>query len=455
MATIIPAIRGTLGNTTFYEATMKVGDLLGAVNPPSDLEEWANHSVEERMQREPNSKRVLNQLAPYLANSPDRFFGSIIVLVWKGSVEFEPVTDWATKIPGAYRGTASKMGFVSIDGGKLVVLDGQHRYLALKEIMAGNVTGEHAAAIVNDEVCVILIEHEDNRKTRRIFNTVNRYAKSTTRGENIITSEDDGYAIVARAMLGPDQYLADKKIGGKDQAMAAWKSNTLSTRSTSLTTLSTVQDSVRLILDANDIGSLPEQTRPSDEDIEHYHELVRQVWEPLLDGIDSYREGLADPKKLPAFRADDAKTSLLHKPAAQLGLIDGILRAMDPDQGGLTIKDAVARANRIEDWSMDTHLWRGIIVKTNGSIDAGREAKRRMADLLVYLLAAENLDDKQKASIWKRFNEARGREVALFLETNGEKGKVEDLPAPVEGDVFTSQQALDLLQVSPAKDKAA
>ena len=44
----------------------------------------------------------------------------------------------------------------------------------------------------------ILIEHEVNMKTRRVFNVVNRYAKQISRGDQIITSEDDGYAIVAR-----------------------------------------------------------------------------------------------------------------------------------------------------------------------------------------------------------------------------------------------------------------
>jgi len=37
MATLIPAIKGKLGTTTFYEATMRVSDLLSSVTPPSDL----------------------------------------------------------------------------------------------------------------------------------------------------------------------------------------------------------------------------------------------------------------------------------------------------------------------------------------------------------------------------------------------------------------------------------
>lgn len=441
MATLIPAIKGQLGNTTFYEATMRVSDLLSSVTPPSDLDEWANMGLEEKMQREPDMNRIRDKLVPYLANNGDRFFGSIIVLIWKGSVDFEPVTEFATKIPAAYKGTAPKMGFVSIDGGKLVVLDGQHRYLALRDIRDGKHVGEGANNIVNDEVCVVLIEHESDMKTRRIFNTVNRYAKVTSRGDNIITSEDDGAAIVARRMLSADQPLADRAVNGKPVSLVNWKSNTLTKRSTQLTTLSTVYDSVELILDASGI-KLDPATRPSDNEIETYQEMVKAAWEPILEGIPSYGGALADPSTIPSLREDTAPTSLLFKPASQLALIDALLRTGTSEQGKLKIKDAIARAVKIPSWSMDADMWRGIIIKQNGTIDAGRDAKRRMADLLVYLIAADRLSSAFKFGIWKRFNIARGHVVEEWLESDGKDGTAEDLPAPVEGDTFSTDDAL-------------
>ena len=48
-------------------------------------------SIEERMQREPNLARIKREIVPYLARHADRFFGSVIVLVQPGSVEFEPI----------------------------------------------------------------------------------------------------------------------------------------------------------------------------------------------------------------------------------------------------------------------------------------------------------------------------------------------------------------------------
>ena len=157
MAIVIPAIRGKLGNTEYFETTMKVRDLVHAVRPPREMDGWANFSIEERMQREPDVKRIQSQLAPYIAKNHDRFFGSIIVLVYKGEITFEAMSDLAKNIPAAYKQNAQRIGFITIDGGTLIVLDGQHRHLALRMVQQGEVEGPCAGEVGEDEVCVIFI----------------------------------------------------------------------------------------------------------------------------------------------------------------------------------------------------------------------------------------------------------------------------------------------------------
>ena len=72
------------------------------------------------MQREPDEKRIRMQLAPYIAKNADRFFGSIVVLVYKGDVIFEPMSDLTKNVPAAYRRNAERIGFLTIDGGTLI-----------------------------------------------------------------------------------------------------------------------------------------------------------------------------------------------------------------------------------------------------------------------------------------------------------------------------------------------
>ena len=439
MSTTVPAIRGSLGSTEFFETTMKVGDLVKTVRPPKEIDGWANFSIEERMQREPDLPRIKAQLAPYIARNRDRFFGSIIVLVYKGEITFESLADVAKNIPNAYKKNAERVGFVTIDGGTLIVLDGQHRLLALEMVYGGEISGEFAQDVANDEICVIFINHEDEQKTRRIFNTVNRYAKQTSRGDNIITSEDDGYAIVTRWLLRENAPL------GKPANIVNWKSNTLTKRSTQLTTISTVYETVKLILRANSVEKLPEQERPSDENLETYLEYCAGVWDTVLQGIPAYQDALADPSKIPAMREDGSATSLLFKPASQAALVDGILRAVE--QTNLKIGEAVKRASQIGAWNMDEKRWAGVIVKSSGAIDAGPEAKRRMALLLSYLIASDQMNDEQKFAVWRSYNEARASEAfSLWSKSDGQKGKVEDLPHPVVGEPFTSAQAKEFAE---------
>jgi DNA sulfur modification protein DndB len=140
------------------------------------------------------------------------------------------------------------MGFLTLPGKeRLIALDGQHRLLALKIAIKGFMgvpAGVKMTAAVNrlqphpelanEEISVIFVEHTDTQKIRKIFNKINKYAKQTSRGDNIITSDDDVFAVISRRLITDGEPLAP--INGID--LVNWKSNTLSLRSKQLTTLS-------------------------------------------------------------------------------------------------------------------------------------------------------------------------------------------------------------------------
>lgn len=426
MALLIPAIKGKIGNTEYYETTMRVRDLVQAVRRPSELDDWANFSIEERMQRELDDKRVREQIVPYLARSPDRFFGSIIVLVYQGEVLFETIAELKISVPGAYKANANRIGFVTIDGGSLIVLDGQHRLAALKSVYEpkhdGAVVGPYIKDVPDDEVCVIFIKHEDPVKTRRIFNTVNRYAKQTSRSDNIITSEDDGYAIVTRRLLRDDEPLGNRLVNGKPFEMVNWKSNTLTTRSKQLTTLSNVYETAQLILGN---GFYEPQMRPDDPKLDEGTEKIGRVWKIVLEGLKPYKDALANPEAIPAMRDESASHSLLFKPAAQAALVRGLLMACH--DGRMTLEEAVQRANGI-DWRMGAPLWQGVIIKSSGAIDAGAEAKHRAASLICWLIAADVMTQKERDAAHQTYNQGFGIDVS-----DPEQAKnAHDLPAPVD-----------------------
>lgn len=425
MALLIPAIKGRIGNTEYYETTMRVRDLVQAVRRPSELDDWANFSIEERMQRELDDKRVREQIVPYLTRNEDRFFGSIIVLVYNGDVLFETIADLKISVPGAYKANAHRIGFVTIDGGSLIVLDGQHRLAALKSVYEpkqdGVVYGPYVKEIPDDEVCVIFLKHENPVKTRRIFNTVNRYAKQTSRGDNIITSEDDGYAIVTRRLLRDDEPLGNRIVNGKPFEVVNWKSNTLTTRSKQLTTISAVYESAHLILGN---GFYQPQTRPDDTKLDEGAERVGAVWKAMLDGLQPYQDALANPETIPAMRDEHAASALLFKPAAQIALLRGLLNATIGDR--MTLAEAVSRANAI-DWRMQAPLWIGVLMKASGAIDAGSEARNRAGGLISWLIAANVMTKEEHDAIRRTYNQAFGIDV----NDPEQAGALRELPEPV------------------------
>jgi DNA sulfur modification protein DndB len=401
MSLVIPCIKGRMGNTDFYQATMTARELVSGVRPAKELDDWASMSIEDRMQRDPNMARIKEEIAPYLAENKDRFFGALIVLIYSGKVNFESLKDLGQKVPQAYRSGGEKLGFVTIDGGQLIVLDGQHRLLALEHVVKQDVTGPCVNDVPADDVCVIFISHEDSHKTRRIFNRVNRYAKPTSRGDNIITSEDDAFAIVARRLLSDSAPLAGKDADG--ESIVNWKSNTLSARSSKMTTISAVYETVRQILDFHGATGIDPKTRPKDEELEQYTAWAVEFWDTVLTGVEPYRQALANTKKIPQMREDAAKTALLFKPAAQIALFRGLVIAAG---WGTELPHAVGRINGIN-WSMKEPMWRDVIVRGGGGIETRKEAVDHAARLIAYLVADKVPDDKL-LELKKAYNAARG-----------------------------------------------
>ncbi len=429
MSIVIPAIKGKMGTTEYFESKMGARELVTGVRPAQDLDEWASMRIDERLQRELDERRVKREISPYVADNPDRFFGSLIVLVYEGEVHYESIEDLVAKIPMAYRSLSEDIGFVTIDGGSLIVLDGQHRWKAIQQVIQGDVQGKYSLDVPNDELPVIFVKHESARKTRSIFNRLNRYAKKTGRGDDIITSEDDGYAIVTRQLLdeGAPFGVVDPSDDHKRDVIVNWKSNTLSARSTKLTTISAIYDSVKLVLNSDGVTKIDPKNRPEVEELSEYYERAERFWKTVLDGLRPYREALADPKRIPKMREDEAPYSLLFKPAAQTALADGLLRATDT---GLSLEEAVERADRIP-WSMKADLWRGIMIRPNGTIDVRGEARTGAAQLISYLIAADKMTDEQIDAVYKAYNREKGYDVdqPALMEQQGREPQ--PLPEPV------------------------
>ena len=248
MTTALPAIKGKFGSHEFYIVTMRAKELAERLIIPKDLEGWEDMTLEERFQRDVNYSRVRKQIAPYLANDEDRFFGAFIVDIYNPEeVHFEPIEEIVKKLPTLYQHAASVFGFLYLQGNEVLVpLDGQHRLAAIRFAISGrdqtgkDIEGLQANFDVANDMCTVILIKHDRVKARKIFNKVNRYAKPTTKAENLITADDDIIAIIAR-----------QEISGKvvHERIVNYKSNTLPEKAPEFTTLSTVYEVTKIILE--------------------------------------------------------------------------------------------------------------------------------------------------------------------------------------------------------------
>lgn len=407
MARTLPAMKAHLGDTDYYILSMKAQELVNNVKIPKELDGWDDMSVEERYQRDINYNRVKRQIAPYFADNESRFFGALILAAMNfgEAVTFEPLTDVTTKgLPGLYKTAATNMGFLIFSGGEVLVpLDGQHRLKAIQFAITGK--DERGGdiqeitpcnALANEDISVILVPYEA-KKARNIFTRVNRYAKPTTKGQNIITDDDDIIAVLSRE-------VANNQIDGR---LVKYNSNTLHRNDAEFTTLSMIYICNEFIITncfpdgKTDKTELPEKGKQA-----LYRKKVEEIWNVLLDKINVFADALSDKveREGDEKRKEIRATNLLGKPVTQECLVRAFLRLILPPNN-LSHEDACEKLNALP-WSIaedNLKVWQ-YLLWSGGKKDGKIITKNRnlATDIIAYLAGAK-FEDNEKDRLLKEY----------------------------------------------------
>lgn len=425
------AQRATIGSTEYFIAKMPLEELVNSVGLAMELPEWNDMTPDEKMQREPDVNRVANEICPYFINDKDRFFNSIIIDIHSGydDIRFDPISKYVKDdITLAYEVSMKDAGFLSLPGKeRLIALDGQHRLLAMKLCLKGN-SAISAAYLKNgkmsqqmlslqphpeladEEISVIFVKGDDIHKIRKIFNKVNKYARQTGRGQNIITADDDVFAIIARKLFAEGHVLA--KIGKND--LVNWSSNTLSQRSKQLTTVSALYTIAETL--SKDRGWTSKVMPESELEIEEVYEENEAFWKALLNGMDTYKKYIEltrEDKPISELREEN----LLMKPVTHMTLAHVAFMAKVKE---VDWTDIVVKLNQI-DWSMDNNLWFNILVipAKKKKVITGKESIRAAGMVLSYIVMGDLMTTEEIEEV----------KDIIFNSTNGEKN---DLPEMIK-----------------------
>jgi len=455
-------------------------------------------NAEELKQRMPDWSRQ-PALAAYLAQ-PQRKFGPIIAVLSPDWVDDPKHENWgidgrALKSAATFESLdlEGRVGLLKVGGIKLYALDGQHRVIGIQGLKAvrddssGLVmyrkdkkpTGEamtkaeflerfHMSiedlqSVLNETMIVEYIpsviagetREEATRRIRSIFISINSYARSTAKGENILLDENDGYAILARK-AGVFHPLFNEN--GKHNRVN-WKNTSIPTsRTTWYTTLQTIRDMTESYLSATDkaradawaphfSGQVP--IRPRVEDLEaakdSLYEFFSQVhglptFKTLEQvPVDDLAEELKALRGFPSEKAPDNRGNLLARPIGQMILADAVgvlIREKGLDLGEIFRRLAILdvqggfEAHRFE------NAWYGVTYDPIKAKMLTSSAPRRLGkELLVYLVAGADPEEMNK--LWADFAAARmvDEDAGTWRNLKGEAVPFDEgsigLPAPI------------------------
>ena len=392
MASVYSCIKGKFGPWEYYHITMPAADVATKLMIPKDMPGWEDLSLEEKFQRKLNKNRVNNQIVKYLTDNKWRFFGSLLVTVKNHQkMEFSEVKGFVNKDLGPlYKSASENMGFLHLDGKEMLIpIDGQHRYAAIKTAISGKSIDDKELkdfkvnpGVEKDDVSLILIRHKS--ETRNIFNKVNRYAKPTTKGDNLITDDDDVVAIISREMCDYDQMLKGRLV--------SIEGTTLSSKSEEFTTLSTLYDNNLDILKEND-HDINTAEYPGDKEKEFLKSEIIKVYNVLFKKVNLWKEALNNQDE----EGDDIRRELrehytILKPFGQRALVKAYLylklKYKKRDGSSFSDSDICNKFNDIN-WKLENEQWRGVMTKSGDRIESGKDNLQLASKLICHLCGAK------------------------------------------------------------------
>lgn len=207
----LPAIRSKMGIWVYYVSSLTFKEIDEYVSPIND-ELHKSELLSQMIQRSitENYKNIAN----YLLSQEERFFNALILALYDG----EPIWN-EIRIEGLDGQDNYNLGLLSLSGKeKIFPVDGQHRVAGIKEAL------EKDLLLSDERVPVIFIGHSKDeigmQRTRRMFSTLNRYAKPVSMRDIIALDEDDIVAIASRNIIDESElFLGDRILDSKTKAI--------------------------------------------------------------------------------------------------------------------------------------------------------------------------------------------------------------------------------------------
>lgn len=318
----IPALKGKIGSTVFYSANLTMGQIAELV-VPVDKELYTAQSLRDQLQRSLNDNYL--RIKEYIISHSDRFFNALVLAVYDGDPMW---TEIRYELDDEHY---SNVGILSFNGKERIFpVDGQHRVEGIKAALKENPDLE------GEELCVMLIGHSDTpegkKKSRRIFSTLNRYAKPVKLGDIIALDEDDIVAIATRYQLESNPLFMEDRVRATNSIAVS-----VSDKRSFTSLIALYKCNLELFKcfykQRNGVTLKPNKfkdylkNRPSDEEINAFNDYLTSFWTHFIQVFPEIGAYIADNRVNAAesFRSNEDGGNILFRPVSLTPLIASIV----------------------------------------------------------------------------------------------------------------------------------
>ena len=287
----IPAIRSKMGIWIYYVGSLSFKEVSQYVSPIDD-ELHKSELLSGMIQRSitENYKSIAN----YIETQEERFFNALILAIYDGSPQWNEVRFEDSNGEDNYN-----LGIITLTGEeKIFPVDGQHRVAGIKKAIQDN------PQLEGERVPVIFVGHSTDaigmQRTRRMFSTLNRYAKPVSLRDIIALDEDDVVAIASRNLIDSTPLFAPGRI--LDSKNKSIPDNNRMALTTIITYYECNKELLWLHIKDKDVRGLDGKSikgrsklnefirhRPSDEIVSMVTAECRDFWQAIIDTCEEIR----------------------------------------------------------------------------------------------------------------------------------------------------------------------
>jgi DNA sulfur modification protein DndB len=333
-----------------------------------------------------------DEIKRYLQSQPQRFFNALVVGTYGGKPEWYELNVQNPEyieepLPDNMDGT---LGILKLAGTEhIFAIDGQHRVAGIRAAI------EEDAGIEDEEVCTIFVkgvisqrrseDPEGFQRTRRLFATLNRYAKPVSKKDIIALDEDDVVAIVTRQMVEENSLFKGKTSVAQTKSIPAQDKR-------SFTTIVALYDSLDIFFRGDGMSEKSwkefKRIRPSEEEVEAYYQKSEELWSSLAQYFPPIQQvGDSEPaENIASLYRNKEGGHVLFRPIGLLMLVKVIRRFLNANW---TLEHAIAAISQVP-MDLAAQPWVGLLWDaTNQRMITSVENQKVGARLLFYAAGGE------------------------------------------------------------------